>query len=43
MKKSMSEKIAVRLVAVGLMAMALTTLLCMVMFHSVFEKHSDCA
>ena len=26
MKKSMSEKIAVRLVAVGLMAMALTTL-----------------
>ena len=38
MKKSMSEKIAVRLVAVGLVAMALTTLLCMVMFHSVFEK-----
>ncbi len=38
MKKSISEKITGRLVAIGLAAMVLTAVFCMAMFHSVFKK-----
>lgn len=38
MKKSISEKITCRLVSIGLAAMVLTAVFCMVMFHGVFKK-----